>query len=54
MPFGVLSLACLTNGLPIPDITSPLNDSVLFGVPKVVTLVPKVMIVVVVMVVVVV
>ena len=38
----------------IPDITSPLNDSVLIGVPKVVTLVPKVVIVMVVMVVVVV
>ena len=54
MSFGVLSLACLTNGLPIPDITSPLNDSVLIGVPKVVTLVPQVVIVMVVMVVVVV
>jgi hypothetical protein len=29
MPFGVLSPAALTDGLPIPDITSPLNDSVL-------------------------
>jgi hypothetical protein len=53
-PFGVLSLATLTSGLPIPDRTSPLSDSVLIGVPKVVTLVPKVVIVVVVMVVVVV
>jgi hypothetical protein len=51
-PFGVLSLATLTNGLPIPDLTSSLSDSVLLGVPKVVTLVPKVVIVVVVMVVV--
>ncbi len=50
----VLSLATLTNGLPHPEVTSSFNDSVLFGVPKVVTLVPKVMIVVVVMVVVVV
>ena len=30
MPFGVLSLATVTNGLPIPDITSSLSDSVLF------------------------
>jgi hypothetical protein len=29
MPFGVLSPAALTDGLPIPDITSSLNDSVL-------------------------
>jgi hypothetical protein len=32
MPFGVLSPAALTDGLPIPDITSSLNDSVLFFV----------------------
>jgi hypothetical protein len=46
--FGVLSLATLTNGLPVPDRTFSLSDSVLIGVPKVVTLVPKVVIVVVV------